>query len=101
MVEVLVGMQGNSCKRRVQESGDAGNGKSARRAVRDGRGDVGTVAAAANAGCASQPPVATVDKSLAHLQRLGVVGELTNRRRGRVFSYRAYVERLSVELDVT
>jgi hypothetical protein len=45
--------------------------------------------------------LATVDKSLAPLQRLGVVGELTNRRRGRVFSCRAYVERLSVELDVT
>ena len=44
---------------------------------------------------------ATVNKSLVHLARLGVVGELTNRRRGRVFSYRVYVERLSVELDVT
>jgi Fic family protein len=42
---------------------------------------------------------ATVNKSLAHLERLGVVGELTNRRRGRVFSYRAYVEGLTVELD--
>lgn len=35
---------------------------------------------------------ATVNKSLEHLLRLGVVEELTNRKRGRVFSYRAYVE---------
>jgi Fic family protein len=42
---------------------------------------------------------ATVNKSLAHLKRLGIVGELTNRRRGRVFSYREYVEELAAELD--
>ena len=41
---------------------------------------------------------ATVNKSLAHLERLGVVDELTNRRRGRVFSYRRYVQELSREL---
>jgi Fic family protein len=33
---------------------------------------------------------ATVNKSLAHLQRLGIVAELTQRRRGRVFSYQRY-----------
>ncbi len=44
------------------------------------------------------PP--TVNKSLAHLERAGVVGEVTNRRRGRVFSYRRYVEELVVGLDV-
>ncbi len=38
---------------------------------------------------------ATVNKSLAHLERLDVVAELTNRKRGRVFSYRQYVEKLS------
>ncbi len=38
---------------------------------------------------------ATVNKSLAHLEALSVVAELTNRKRGRVFSYRRYVERLS------
>jgi Fic family protein len=43
---------------------------------------------------------ATVNKSLAHLTRLGIVSELTNRQRGRVFSYRAYVEVLGAELDV-
>lgn len=41
---------------------------------------------------------ATVNKSLAHLQRLGIVNELTNQKRGRVFSYTRYVELLSTEL---
>ena len=43
---------------------------------------------------------ATVNKSLAHLETLGIVHELTNRRRGRVFSYRQYVQQLSRELEV-
>jgi Fic family protein len=38
---------------------------------------------------------ATVNKSLVHLQKLGIVSELTKRRRGRVFSYRRYVKELS------
>lgn len=42
---------------------------------------------------------ATVNKSLAHLERLGIVTELTNRKRGRVFSYRSYVEELAAELE--
>lgn len=42
---------------------------------------------------------ATVNKSLTHLERLGIVDEVTNRRRGRVFSYRQYVEELSAELE--
>jgi Fic family protein len=42
---------------------------------------------------------ATVNKSLAHLERLGIVDELTNRRRGRVFSYGRYVQVLSSELQ--
>jgi cell filamentation protein, protein adenylyltransferase len=37
---------------------------------------------------------ATLNKSLAHLQRLDVVQELTNRKRGRIFSYRRYVAKL-------
>ena len=41
---------------------------------------------------------ATVNKSLAHLERVGVVAELTNRQRGRVFAYRRYVDALTVEL---
>lgn len=42
---------------------------------------------------------ATVNKSLAHLERLGVVVELTNRQRGRVFSYHRYVDELAAELE--
>jgi Fic family protein len=37
---------------------------------------------------------ATVNKSLAHLQRLGVVRELTGRKRDRLFSYEQYVKML-------
>lgn len=42
---------------------------------------------------------ATVNKSLAHLERIGVVAELTDRQRGRVFSYRYYVQELSGETE--
>ena len=42
---------------------------------------------------------ATVNKSLAHLEDLGIVAELTNRQRGRVFSYRRYVGDLAAELE--
>ena len=47
------------------------------------------------------PPLtpATINKSLAHLGSLGVVAELTSRQRGRVFSYRKYVEELAAELE--
>jgi Fic family protein len=38
---------------------------------------------------------ATVNKSLDHLRKLGIVNELTKRKRGRVFSYRRYVKELS------
>ena len=38
---------------------------------------------------------ATVNKSLDHLRKLGIVSELTKRQRGRVFSYRRYVKELS------
>jgi Fic family protein len=47
---------------------------------------------------ASALAAATVNKSLAHLERIGVVSELTSRRRGRVFSYERYVELLTAEL---
>jgi Fic family protein len=43
---------------------------------------------------------ATVNKSLVHLERLGVVDELTSRRRGRVFGYRRYVDELTAGLAV-
>jgi Fic family protein len=48
---------------------------------------------------ATRLTAATVNKSLAHLERVGVVGELTNRQRGRVFSYSRYVEVLGSELE--
>jgi Fic family protein len=37
----------------------------------------------------------TINAALADLQRLGVVAEVTGRRRGRVFSYRAYLDILN------
>ena len=40
---------------------------------------------------------ATVNKSLVHLGKLGIATELTNRKRGRVFSYKRYVQVLSSE----
>lgn len=43
---------------------------------------------------------ATVNKSLAHLERIGIVREVTNRQRGRVFSYLKYVEELTSELGL-
>jgi Fic family protein len=42
---------------------------------------------------------ATVNKSLAHLQDLGIVQEMTRRQRDRVFSYRRYVHLLNAELE--
>ncbi len=35
---------------------------------------------------------ATINKSLGHLERLGVVRELTGRKRNRIFSYKRYVD---------
>jgi Fic family protein len=42
---------------------------------------------------------ATVNKSLAHLQRLGIVKELTRRQRGRVFSYAGYAQILNEGME--
>lgn len=42
---------------------------------------------------------ATVNKSLAHLERIRIVSELTSRQRGRVFSYRSYVNELAGEME--
>ena len=47
---------------------------------------------------ASALTAATVNKSLVHLERIGVESELTGRRRGRVFSYERYVDLLTAEL---
>jgi Fic family protein len=43
---------------------------------------------------------ATVNKSLSHLRELGIVSELTQRRRGRVFGYQRYVKLLNAELEL-
>jgi Fic family protein len=43
---------------------------------------------------------ATVNKSLVHLERLGVVRQLTSRRRGRVFSYANYIEILNERMEL-
>jgi Fic family protein len=42
---------------------------------------------------------ATANKALAHLVNQGVVSELTERKRGRVFAYTAYVKCIDAELD--
>ncbi|MBK7950994.1 MAG: Fic family protein [Deltaproteobacteria bacterium] len=42
---------------------------------------------------------ATVNKSLVHLERLGIVSELTSRRRGRVFSYARYAAILNEGME--
>ena len=43
---------------------------------------------------------ATINKSLAHLEKLSIVGRVNERRRGRVFSYRRYVGLLNAELEM-
>lgn len=48
---------------------------------------------------ATQLTHATVNKALAHLEKLGIVSRRNERRRGRVFSYQRYVALLSVELQ--
>jgi Fic family protein len=57
------------------------------------------VATAAALGTATGLTPATVNKTLVHLQRLGIVEELTARQRGRVFAYGRYVALLNAELD--
>lgn len=53
------------------------------------------LATAASLGASTGLTPATVNKSLAHLERLGVVEELTRKQRGRVFSYARYAEILN------
>lgn len=42
---------------------------------------------------------ATINRSLAHLEDLDIVTELTRRKRDRIFSYQSYVETLAAELE--
>lgn len=43
---------------------------------------------------------ATVNKSLAHLERLGIVTELTSKQRGRVFNYTRYTDILNEGMEL-
>ena len=58
------------------------------------------LATAASLATATGLTPATVNKSLAHMERLGVVAELTRKQRGRVFSYMRYVEILNEGMDL-
>ena len=49
------------------------------------------IATAASVVAATDLTHATVNKTLTHLEHLGIVSELTHRQRGRVFSYAPYV----------
>lgn len=57
------------------------------------------VTSAAALGKATGLSAATVNKTLVLLEKLGVVSELTERRRGRVFAYRDYVALINAGLD--
>ena len=43
---------------------------------------------------------ATVNKSLAHLERIGVVRELTSRERKRIFSYTGYLNIMNQGMEL-
>lgn len=53
------------------------------------------IATAASLAAATSLTSATVNKALAHLERIGVVTELTRKQRGRVFSYARYADILN------
>jgi Fic family protein len=53
------------------------------------------IATAASLTATTHLTPATVNKSLAHLERLGVAAELTRKQRGRIFSYARYVDILN------
>ena len=58
------------------------------------------IATAASLAASTGLTPATVNKSLAHLERIGVVAELTRKQRGRVFSYARYAEILSEGMEL-
>jgi Fic family protein len=53
------------------------------------------IATAASLAAATGFTAATVNKSLAHLERIGMIAELTRKQRGRVFSYSRYADILN------
>jgi Fic family protein len=57
------------------------------------------IATAASLGAATGLAPATINKSLAHLESMEIVRELTSKRRGRVFSYARYTGILSEGLE--
>ena len=58
------------------------------------------VATAAALGAMTGLTPATTNKTLALLQRLGIVSELTQRSRGRVFAYDRYVALINAGFEV-
>jgi Fic family protein len=58
------------------------------------------IATAASLTVATGLTPATVNKSLAHLERAGLVAELTKRQRGRVFCYTRYAEILNEGMEL-
>ena len=58
------------------------------------------IASAASLMKATKLSVATVNKSLAKLESIGVVSELTSRQRGRVFSYTRYIAILNEGMEL-
>ena len=58
----------------------------------------GIVATAALLGSATSLTPATVNKSLAHLEPIDVVAELTGKQRGRVFSHVRYIDILNEDM---
>ena len=57
-------------------------------------------ATSASLAAATKLTHATVNKSLAHLERLQVVTELTSKQRGRVFNYALYTKILNEGMDL-
>jgi Fic family protein len=58
------------------------------------------IATAASLAAATGLTPATVNKSLAHLERIGIVVELTRKQRGRVFSYARYADILNEGMEL-
>lgn len=57
------------------------------------------IATAGSLGEATGLTPATVNKALAHLERIGIVAELTGRERGRIFGYTEYTEILNEGME--
>jgi Fic family protein len=97
-VAVTATQAGDTARRLVDLANEdreriSGLGRSAASALRVHRALVGRPVTASNwlVNKTGITP-ATVNKSLEHLVRLGIVQELTSRRRNRVFSYEGYLE---------